>query len=1093
MKVTSYIRFGAFLAVLLLGLAMVPFSGPGAQEGTSSTTEPSIQAVRSGLMPNMDNNITYAIITDYHFTPYLESLKEMKTQKGVKAEIYELTGDEGIIDNYLGRGIDDAQRIHEFLVDLDMLNPDLEWVLLVGDHEIIPARNLYLNGSTSTNYKEEDCGIKQYTYSDYYYAGLDSDWNSDMDQTPIIWGEEGETDWTPNVYVGRLPVNTPTEAERAIQNIIDYELNPPPGYWYRSFLTYAGLMDTPNILNYPSNPDRAYQSYKDNAYEVALKIQKHIPEQMTNYLLYDYNRIEGGSYSPFYDTLNHSNAVNYWDLGNSLVTFASHGYENGDAFVQYQADGDMWFHSYNFPYFDYTDAYNSNNGGMLPLVYGSACGVGNFTEKDDSNMERLLYAENGGAIGVIVASSESTYRCEFQENDSSYGNWWLVDEFWRLFLDGCFQPGKALYESKVNYGDRIMDPLNPHKEYPYKTLYKTNRVAYNLLGDPEIPIWTDIPQELKVEYPKPLHINNQSITLKVTSLAGNPVENALVCVYRDDIYLTGRTDMNGSLTLPLSLDSTISLNITVTAHNFLRWTGAIEVVSILDLTYEKSTWGRSVEYPLAGDTITVYVNVTNQGSVGVNDLTIEFYEQWEEEENLIRTFDGETLGPLESKKYSLQWEVLDGITTIMVSIDPDNEFFEFNEGNNIGSIEITDNKPVTWLAESLWVNIPEDSELIDYINRSYNLKEYGLDPDQGPEALQFSITNVSEPTCNCSLVEMGQDELYLNMKPPPDWTGTVRVMISITDGPTEENMEYTVLVENVPDHPYFPSIPRQYARESETFSMQIEAIDIDSDDLTFQCGSDTLVVGCRKTGNKSVNLKLLANNSQVGDHLILLEATDEANLTTPVEIKLTVLNANTPPEIIEPMDFINYSLEVDSEFILYITAEDEDRGDILYFSDDCELFDINRTSGAIRFIPGESDVGVHNIRITVSDENGTSDFINLTFEVIPEDEPIVRSWTILVIFIICVVAVVILILVLRSRKKEGAKEVENEVDGPLPEEPVSAREWARRDPDVEELVKEYGGGERKIKKVSKRLKRPKVTRSLKKAKRPKALPLVKKR
>jgi len=809
---------------------------------------------------------------------------------------------------------------------------------------------------------------------------------------------------------------------------------------------------------------------------------------MTSYMLYDYNKIEGGDYSPFYDTLNHSNAMKYWNLGNSQVTFAAHGYSDGDALLHYIGDGDMAYKPPNIlPFFDHEDAANCKNGGMLPLVYGSACGVGNFTEPDDSNMEKLMYAQSGGAIGVIMASSKSTYRCEFEENDSSYGNWWLLDEFWRLFYEeDHYQPGKALYESKANYGNRIIDPLNPHKEYPYKTLYKTNRAAYNLLGDPEVPIWTDVPQELIVEYPKPLYINNNSLTVTIKSPDGQPVKNALVCLITDDLYMPGRTEANGSLTFTLDLSETTTINMTVTAHNFFRWTGKVDVVAVIDVKYDKNSYGHSVEYPKEDDPITVFVNITNMGEVPVNDLTIEFFQNTMDAENMVKRFSAQSLAAKESRLYLFTWEVLPGTTKMYVFADPDNKYFEYNEENNLGYIEIQANIPAMFLSPPDML-MYEDTQLIDNLSATENMFIYAKDSD-GPEPLAFSILNTSEPECNCSLVKLADDDIRLNVIPPPDWFGSLQVVIQCSDGPTTATTDITVNVKNVPDPPEFTQADMTYVNESEIFYWSASVLDIDSLSLNFTCSSETLDIGWGQADTKKVYFTFVANNSLVGDHIVTILAQDESDLSAEMEITVRVLNVNTPPIIVEPAKDSEYDLEVNEEFLLYVKARDEDKGDTLTFIDDSYLFEINESSGAIRFTPKSRDVGTHSVTVWVLDENGTQDKLNITF-IVTEDRFEGDSYTILIIFIASIVLIVTLSLAFQAWRKDkqhdgGSTTYADDEGAQIKREPVSIQEWASKDKHVEDLVEEYSKNDLK------RLKQP-TMRSLTKGEQVPKLPPAK--
>jgi len=231
-------------------------------------------------------------------------LVEWKTKKGVPAKSFLL--DDIIIDP-LYHGRDNAERLHNFLQDLKSKSK-LQWILLVGDSEIMPTRLL---NSTAKIYNMDDNYI-----SDLYYAGLNTDWDSDNDGN---FGEEGEeawngqlATWTPSAYVGRLPVNTVSETQIVVSKILDYELDyervPPSGDWAKKMSLWGGLMDAPNV--------GAYDPDQDNAFEVKEKVfHNDLPGHLTISKYYDYPFNYSGVYSPAVDNLNHMAVTTEFNQG----------------------------------------------------------------------------------------------------------------------------------------------------------------------------------------------------------------------------------------------------------------------------------------------------------------------------------------------------------------------------------------------------------------------------------------------------------------------------------------------------------------------------------------------------------------------------------------------------------------------------------------------------------------------------------------------------------------------------------------------------------------------------------------------------------
>ena len=83
-------------------------------------------------------------------------------------------------------------------------------ILLAGDCEVVPHRQAY--GSLN--------GVRLLIACDLYYSDLDRDWNADGDRIP---GEpEDSVDMYPDVYVGRVCVDSPSSVERFTGKLTTY-------------------------------------------------------------------------------------------------------------------------------------------------------------------------------------------------------------------------------------------------------------------------------------------------------------------------------------------------------------------------------------------------------------------------------------------------------------------------------------------------------------------------------------------------------------------------------------------------------------------------------------------------------------------------------------------------------------------------------------------------------------------------------------------------------------------------------------------------------------------------------------------------------
>jgi hypothetical protein len=115
-------------------------------------------------------------------------------------------------------------------------------------------------------------------------------------------------------------------------------------------------------------------------------------------------------------------------------------------------------------------------------------------------------------------------------------------------------------------------------------------------------------------------------------------------------------------------------------------------------------------------------------------------------------------------------------------------------------------------------------------------------------------------------------------------------------------------------------------------------------------------------------------------------------------VNFTVNNVNDPPliDLIEGLTMV-----ASKPFSYTVGATDVDYGDTLTFSDDTELFNIDPDTGEISFTPTEKNAGVHYVTITVTDGEGESDQMTLTFNILGRkgQEPFDFFWILLLIIV----------------------------------------------------------------------------------------------
>ena len=600
------------VSVMVLASTPMPLGADGDRDAPGSRV-----GSRATLGPE-DALVRYAILTSSEFSDEFERLAEWKTDKGLYSKVYTT---DWVTNNYEGR--DSRAQYQSFLRDLgNHTGGSLEYVLLGGDDEVIRAREVWTG--VKDGWDRQYSG--EWVYSDHYYAGLDSDWDADGDGR---YGELGEEDWDADVSLGRLPVSTVAEARDIVDKLLRYERTPEVGDWMHRAVLAGSVMNPPNVNETnvdPANLSYIYNWWEDNAWESIERTLPFIPAHMNTTVLYDYNQTYGGNYTAANDTLDRSSYIGAISEGAAIVVSVTHGYMgSGNGIPHYNGDG-LGFNWSRMLYSLPLDPVNDTvrlltNGNKTPFIYFSSCYVGNFTELDDSNFERLVGMMSGGAIGII-APTENTYRGE-ELASTSDGNWWMSETFWSHILDGMPQPGDALFQMKREYIPHIRD-VGGNPDVPY---FRQNLAAYNLLGDPEMPVWLDTPRGLEATLPAYLYDLDYTVPVHVIS-GGSDLPGARVCLRGEDFYASALTNETGWADLHIAPQRVgQAVKATVTAPQHTAWQRTVGITpSGTELVYVPNTLHAAKPRPEAGAPTTLSAEVRNVGHQTTPSFSVRFYD-----------------------------------------------------------------------------------------------------------------------------------------------------------------------------------------------------------------------------------------------------------------------------------------------------------------------------------------------------------------------------------------------------------------------------------------------------------------------------------
>lgn len=479
------------------------------------------KVLRSRNSIEEENPDYYLIITSEALQSSFANLLAWKKQKGLKGEIVTI---EHIADSFnvdLNYNNLTPLQVKTFLrnkyqrtrrVANDM------YVLLGGGTQIIPT----------TYCKAPNTGDNLSTESipcDYYYSCFGGAFDWDGNGNGVI-GEVGDNiDFSPYIYVSRIPLNSNSEISAFTTKVINYEQNPPQD-WGDKFLSVGSLVNRDTLYHFGPGPDTLpgndwiYMSDVDSLLSLQNvsigTFAESSGQAIQFYTLYDSSSNLYNDFIPYDNSLgsdsrellghvyiNRPRILEQLNSNYSIVHEASHGTLN-----KWVIDGTI----YN-TYFD--NYWAEQISTLYPKVLLScACHTAGF-DYSDCFAKAVLKSDSSGIVAYIGNTREGFIPNLQTLPDSSYRF-----SLWFGFSNNFFN-------------HLIADPyhINGHLgkvcAYSKNTIPLNNvelwlKYSINLLGDPEMMVYTQTPKradalcELYNVYPEQtnkLLMNEDSIFL----------------------------------------------------------------------------------------------------------------------------------------------------------------------------------------------------------------------------------------------------------------------------------------------------------------------------------------------------------------------------------------------------------------------------------------------------------------------------------------------------------------------------------------------------------------------------------------------------
>ena len=302
------------------------------------------------------------------------------------------------------------------------------------------------------------------------------------------------------MFVGRAPVESVDEVTIFVDKVLKYEKDPPRTDYPVNVLLLGFDLDS-------STPC-------ENLKEV---IDGYLPDYFNVTKVYDS------------DTGNHYHDANdALEAGQNLVNHADHC---GSTVMGVGSVNHGWLLS-NW------DVAFLNNDDRTSILVSMGCWPNAMDQNDCIAEHFVIY--NPGQAGV--AYNGNTRSGWYYIGNTEGLSCQLDRDWWRgIFQYGQNNLGKAITWDKHHFPQGGWDMgLKRHCEW-----------TFNLLGEPEMPIWLNTPVDLDVSCADHLPIGNQELVVEVWS-SGEPLEGARICVMKKgEVYKVALTDTSGFATLPV--------------------------------------------------------------------------------------------------------------------------------------------------------------------------------------------------------------------------------------------------------------------------------------------------------------------------------------------------------------------------------------------------------------------------------------------------------------------------------------------------------------------------------------------------------------
>ena len=551
------------------------------------------------------------IVAPDSFVSALVPLKAWRETQGLRVDIVTTTYIQSQFPAY-----DLPESINQYIGARYASDQSLKYVLLAADDPIIPGRVLQVaNRSAGGPLPPSDRAL----VSDYYYALPGNSWINTSDRgddypVGLTWFGITDSNWSlaPVLSVGRIPATTPAQLSDYVARLLSWEQSPPTGLWQSRVITGMAVA---------SVPDAGFGTRRagDDAGVAFSTVESKVAAAgLVSLSLHDYPHWPS-PYDPLADQLNSPAFLGEWNLGASLAVLAARDgpspFAPGDA---YAGDGSSSVFTSVAPP---AGLEVLDNGDRLPIFIAAYGSSANLSMDNDTNVERALFAPNGGAAAVFGFAGRTGAGTQ---PGAIQGGWSLAAALADEIVSNPGRAGDVMERARARFVADAQSLLGSAFDANNASLRRAF-AGLTLLGDPGMLVRVGPARALTVDFVGGVAPNaTAELAVRVTS-GGAPVANASIAILDDsgDLRAACTTDAEGNATCTVTTGARATWSVHVSAGGFSMASAPLEVdtpptVAIIMPGEGTSIAGRlnftgTAGDPDAGDTITAVEVAVNGG------------------------------------------------------------------------------------------------------------------------------------------------------------------------------------------------------------------------------------------------------------------------------------------------------------------------------------------------------------------------------------------------------------------------------------------------------------------------------------------------